>query len=200
MASMRRNLGGYAGWKRVLDMVFSGALLFFLWLPMLCIAILIRLTSPGEAIFRQTRVGRNGRFFTCYKFRTMIREAPPNCPTVALTDAERYVTPIGRILRKTSLDELPQLWNVLKGEMSLVGPRPLIPKEETVHRLRMQNGVYRVRPGMTGLAQINGRDFMSDTEKAAFDTRYAERMTLWEDIRILWRTFGGVFLAKGISN
>ena len=97
----------------MLDVVCSGVLLLFLWLPMLVIGLLIRLTSPGPAIFCQARVGRGGRIFTCYKFRTMLREAPRNCPTAELLDADRYITPIGRILRKSSLDELPQLWNVL---------------------------------------------------------------------------------------
>ena len=198
--SRKREKGsGYAPWKRILDVVCSGALLLFLWLPMLGIGVLIRLTSPGPAIFCQARVGRGGRIFTCYKFRTMLREAPRNCPTAELLDADRYITPIGRILRKSSLDELPQLWNVLWGDMSLVGPRPLIPTEETVHRLRRENGVYRLRPGITGLAQVNGRDLLSDQKKAALDTQYAKRMTFSGDLRILWKTLSGIVVAKGLS-
>ena len=189
----------YARWKRGLDIVFSAALLLFLWLPMLGIGVLIRLTSQGPAVFRQTRVGRNGEPFTCYKFRTMLRDAPPNRPTADFTDAGRYVTPVGRFLRRTSLDELPQLWNVLRGDMSLVGPRPLIPMEEAVHRLRRQNGVYCLRPGMTGLAQVSGRDLISDREKAELDTRYAQRVSFGEDLRILWKTLGGIVSARGVS-
>ena len=198
-ANLKQERFGYRRWKRLLDVISSALLLLFLWLPMLGIALLIRLTSPGPAIFRQTRVGREGRLFTCYKFRTMLREAPRDRPTAQFVDAERYITPIGRLLRKSSLDELPQLWNVLRGDMSLVGPRPLIPSERTVHRLRRRSGVYGLRPGITGLAQVNGRDLLSDRRKAALDIQYASRLSLTEDLRILWKTLGGILLARGIS-
>ena len=186
-------------WKRCLDVLFSALLLLFLLLPMLVIGVLIRLTSKGPAIFRQTRLGRGGQPFTCYKFRTMYQSAPGDCPTAELTDAARWITPLGRVLRRSSLDELPQLWNVLRGDMSLVGPRPLIPREEQVHSLRRRTGVYALRPGITGLAQINGRDFLADRDKARMDARYARTLCLTEDLRILGKTLLGVIRGNNIA-
>lgn len=174
--------------KRLLDVLFSVLLLFLLLLPMVVIGLVVALSSRGGILFRQVRIGRGGRPFTCYKFRTMVREAPHDRPSAAFPDAARYVTPIGRFLRRTSLDELPQLWNVLRGDMSLVGPRPLIGEEQEMHRLRTEHGVYCVRPGMTGLAQINGRDCLSDREKAAFDARYVEQLCLRKDLFIVGKT------------
>ena len=187
-ASLRRTRR-YRRIKRLLDVVFSSILLFFLALPMIGIAVAVACSSRGGAIFRQLRVGRGGKVFTCYKFRTMYADAPHDCPTASLRDAERWITPIGKFLRQTSLDELPQLINVLRGEMSLVGPRPLIPAEREVHEWRRRGGVDTVRPGMTGLAQINGRDRLEDREKARFDVRYAHRLGFWEDARIVRKTF-----------
>ena len=184
--------------KRGLDVVFSFLLLCFLWLPMLIIAVGIRLTSRGGAVFRQVRVGRGGVPFVCYKFRTMYEDAPRDCPTSELCDAERFVTPIGRFLRRSSLDELPQLWNVLRGEMSLVGPRPLIPCEEQVHAWRMRCGVYRFRPGMTGLAQVCGRDRLPDAEKTRLDVRYAKRVSLGGALRIVCKTALRVLSGDGV--
>jgi len=175
----------------MLDLVFSALLLVFLALPMALIALAVALSSHGGAIFRQTRVGRNGTQFVCYKFRTMYENAPHDRPSHEMRDG-RFVTPIGRFLRKTSLDELPQLYNVLRGEMSLVGPRPLIPCEEEVHALRRRCGVEALRPGMTGLAQIRGRDLLEGREKARLDTRYAKSATLWGDARILAQTLSGM--------
>ncbi len=185
--------------KRGMDLFFSAVLLLLLWLPMAAIGALICLESSGGALFRQKRVGRDGKLFTCYKFRTMYKEAPRDLSTAEFTEAERYITHIGRFLRRTSMDELPQLWNVLRGDMSLVGPRPLIPKEQTVHELRKRNGVYQIRPGMTGLAQINGRDLLKDSEKASFDIQYAGSMSLREDCKIIFRTLTGGFSGEGIT-
>lgn len=179
--------------KRALDILFSVLLLIFLALPMVVIAMAVRFTSRGGILFRQTRIGRNGQAFICLKFRTMVTSAPPNRPTSDFLDAEQYITPVGRFLRKTSLDELPQLWNVLRGDMSLVGPRPLIGEEYEMHRMRSAHGVYRVRPGMTGLAQIHGRDRLCDGEKAAYDIRYVNNLSLREDLRIVGKSFGCVF-------
>ena len=137
MNALKNKRRGYFFWKRLLDVLFSFLLLFFLALPMLFIACAVLVTSRGGAIFRQKRVGRNAKTFVCYKFRTMYSYAPNNRPTSDFSDAALYVTPVGRFLRRTSLDELPQLFNVLKGDMSLIGPRPLIAEEEAVHRLRM---------------------------------------------------------------
>ena len=183
--------------KRMLDLLFSAVLLCFLALPMLLIGIAIRCGSRGPAIFRQIRVGQNGKHFVCLKFRTMYEDAPHDKPSSEMQDGA-YVTPIGRLLRRTSLDELPQLWNVLRGEMSLVGPRPLIPSEEEVHRLRRRSGADRVRPGMTGLSQIQGRDFLPNREKARLDARYARTLHLFGDLRILAKTVTGAFLGKDV--
>ncbi len=182
--------------KRALDILLSASLLLFLWLPMLLTGLVIRLTSKGPAIFRQIRVGREGQPFTCYKFRTMYEYAPKDRTTAEFTDADQFITPVGRLLRHTGFDELPQLWNVLLGHMSLVGPRPLIPKEKTVHELRLQNGVYHIKPGITGLAQISGRDSLPDEEKAKLDLGYAQTMSFFGDCKILWRTVGEVFWRK----
>ncbi len=179
--------------KRLLDVVFSLLLLILLAFPMSIIGIAVGLSSRGGVIFRQMRIGREGKPFICYKFRTMVRHAPPERPSSAFDDVARYVTPVGRFLRKTSLDELPQLWNVLRGDMSLVGPRPLIGAEQGVHSLRAEHGVYRVRPGMTGLAQVMGRDRLGDSEKAAFDARYVERLCLREDLWIVGKTLLHLF-------
>ena len=179
--------------KRLLDVVFSLLLLILLAFPMAIIGIAVGLSSRGGVIFRQMRIGREGKPFICYKFRTMVRYAPPERPSSAFDDVARYVTPVGRFLRKTSLDELPQLWNVLRGDMSLVGPRPLIGAEQGVHSLRAEHGVYRVRPGMTGLAQVMGRDRLGDSEKAAFDARYVERLCLREDLWIVGKTLLHLF-------
>ena len=191
-------MGGYAGFKRGADLVFAVVLLCFLILPMAIIALVIRLTSEGDAIFRQERLGRNGIPFVCYKFRTMRVEAPRNCPSSEMEDRGRWVTPVGRFLRRSSLDELPQLFNVLKGDMSLVGPRPLIPREKSVHEMRRRYGVDRVRPGLTGLAQIRGRDELDDRKKAAYDARYVRQMGFFTDLRILSRTLLQVSGQRGV--
>lgn len=188
----------YLFFKRFLDILFSFLLLFFLSLPMLAIAIAIAVTSRGGAIFRQTRVGRNGETFICYKFRTMYSHAPSNIPTASFSDAHIYVTGVGRFLRRTSLDELPQLFNVLKGDMSIVGPRPLICEEESVHNIRRENGVYAIRPGITGLAQVSGRDRLSDSEKAALDVAYAGSVGFLSDVGILLKTLKKVVSGDGI--
>lgn len=185
--------------KRSADFVLS-ALLLFLSIPLLLgIAVAVKVTSRGRVLFCQQRVGRDGRSFRCVKFRTMSPDAPSRCPAADLTDAERYLTPIGGFLRRSSLDELPQLWNVLRGEMSIVGPRPLLGEEETVHRLRRKNGSWRLRPGLTGLAQISGRNGISDLRKAELDGEYAKRVSLGTDCAILLRTVGAVWSGRGVE-
>ncbi len=180
----------YARLKRVLDVFFSFVLLVFLFLPMLIILVAIRIDSDGGGIFRQRRVGRGGRVFVCYKFRTMHINAPPNVPSSSFSDAQRYITRVGGFLRKSSLDELPQLVNVLKGDMSLVGPRPLILEERKVHEERSRCGVYALRPGITGLSQVSGRDSVNDEQKITLDTQYLDSLGFFEDIKILVKTFG----------
>ena len=182
------NTGIYRIVKRVLDVVFSAILLSLLALPMTVVALLVGISSDGDIFFRQRRVGRGGKLFVCYKFRTMTSDAPPNRPSADFPDVDRYLTPVGRFLRCTSLDELPQLFNVLRGQMSLVGPRPLIGEEREIHRLRQDRGVYEVRPGMTGLSQVSGRTLLNDVQKAEMDERYVKSMSLATDLKILWRT------------
>ena len=184
--------------KRLLDVCFSLVGLLFAAVPMLLIAAAVRADSSGSAVFKQKRIGRNGKPFTCYKFRTMKKSAPGSIATGALEDADAYITKIGRFLRKTSLDELPQLWNILKGDMSLIGPRPLIPEETQVHEGRLRAGVYALRPGLTGYAQINGRDLVSAEEKVRMDTEYLQNYSLKTDIGILCRTFFNVLSEKDI--
>ena len=193
-----RGIFSYGSVKRGLDLFFSASLLCFLALPMLVIWLAVRLDSRGGGIFRQTRIGRGGVPFVCYKFRTMYVLAPPCCPSARLDRADRYITPVGRFLRRTSLDELPQLFNVLRGDMSLVGPRPLIAEESDIHRLRSESGVYRLRPGITGLSQVMGRDRVPDDMKAALDARYLAEFGFIQDVRIIGRTVGKVITGEGI--
>ena len=190
--------GGYAIVKRVLDILVSLFALALSLLPMLLISLIIKADSPGNVIFRQQRIGRGCDPFTCLKFRTMQEAAPASCATDSLADAEGYITRFGKILRKTSLDELPQLWNVLRGDMSLIGPRPLIPEETEVHALRSAAGVYALRPGLTGYAQINGRDYVTPEEKAALDETYLHTVSLRTDLRIFFQSISYVLLARDI--
>ena len=184
--------------KRLFDVCIASVGLLFAALPMLLIAVAVRADSSGSAVFRQKRIGRNGKPFTCYKFRTMKKSAPGSIATGALEDADAYITKTGRFLRKTSLDELPQLWNILKGDMSLIGPRPLIPEETQVHEGRLRAGVYALRPGLTGYAQINGRDLVSAEEKVRMDTQYLQNFSLKTDVEILFKTVFNVLSEKDI--
>ena len=195
--SQRRRVA-YALIKRALDILFSAVLLALLAFPMLLIWIAVRIDSPGTGFFRQERVGKDSKTFICYKFRTMYSDAPHLCPSSQLKDAHRYITRVGRLLRRTSLDELPQLFNVLKGNMSLVGPRPLILQESTVHEGRRRGGVYSLRPGITGLSQINGRDTLSDEAKVALDCAYLDRFGFFQDLKIIGMTLRKVVSVEGI--
>ena len=192
--------GSYLAIKRLLDIVFSVLGLMVLIVPILIVAAVVYLDDPGDVIFSQNRVGRHGRKFKLYKFRTMKMETPKYMSTMELKDPDQYITRCGRFLRKTSLDEIPQLINVLKGDMSLVGPRPLISDEYEIHAMRMRFGVYSLRPGLTGLAQINGRDLVSPEEKVRWDVRYLENCGLWMDFKILLSTVPKVFRCVGISD
>ena len=154
--------------KRVTDVLISGLALLILFIPMGLVVVAQKISSPHEpAVFRQQRVGRGGKLFTMYKFRTMKTTAPQYASTKEFADAEQYISKLGHILRSTSIDELPQLYNVLKGDMSLIGPRPLIPQEDEVHYLRAYYGVDQLRPGITGWAQVNGRDLLDDYGKVS---------------------------------
>ena len=186
--------------KRFLDIFFSVILIIFLSPLMLIISLAIVLETRGGAIFKQNRMGRNGKIFVCYKFRTMKRDAPHSIPAKELADPDKYVTAIGKLLRRSSLDELPQLFNVLKGDMSIVGPRPLICEEKEIHNLRKSAGIYSLRPGLTGLAQINGRNLLCDSEKIENDKRYLDNVGMRLDAKIVFMTFGCVFLGIGVTS
>ena len=185
--------------KRFLDIILSLVLIFFLLFPMLVIAVCIRVDSEGKIIFRQKRCGRAGREFICYKFRTMYENAPKNLPASSFVDYKKYVTRVGRFLRRSSLDELPQLFNVLKGDMSLVGPRPLIFEEKQMHEKRMKEGVYALRPGITGMAQVSGRNLLDDEEKLENDRYYLNNLRLLLDFKIFVRTFIKILKKEGLE-
>ena len=183
--------------KRILDTFFAYILLFGSYIPMLIISILILIFDGRPIVFKQTRVGEKGKTFVCYKFRTMRRDAPSNLSTNEFKSLKEYRTKLGGILRRTSLDELPQLFNVLSGEMSLIGPRPLIPEEKEIHRRRAELGVYKIKPGITGLAQICGRDDLSDERKSECDAIYANNMSFRNDFKILTATVTNVVKKSG---
>jgi O-antigen biosynthesis protein WbqP len=189
----------YGFFKRCADFLLALAALIILWPVLLITAALIRLTSPGPAVFRQVRAGINGSTFTIYKFRTMYTSAPSDMPTHKLTGAVSYITPLGKFLRRSSLDELPQLFNILKGDMALVGPRPALPTQYDLLKEREKYGANSVRPGLTGWAQINGRDELPIEVKARYDGEYVRRMSLFFDLRCLFGTVGCVFSADGVK-
>lgn len=186
--------------KRFFDFVFSLIGIVVLAVPMLIVAIVIKIDSPKEQIlFRQKRVGKNNHEFTIYKFRSMRQDAPHEMATKNFENPEAYITPVGKFIRKASLDELPQLFNVFKGEMSIVGPRPLIPNEGKVLELRDEYGANKILPGITGLAQVHGRDEITDENKASYDGKYALNMSMLLDITIICRTFFDVLQSRGIK-
>ena len=178
----------YMACKRIADSVIALTVLLVLSPILLVIAVAITLGSPGGSIFKQQRIGRHGRPFFIYKFRTMYVEAPPDAAAADSDKTEPYITPFGRLLRRTSMDEIPQLWNVLKGDMSLVGPRPVVVAERELLRLRRQSGAIAVRPGITGLAQVSGRGELTPAQKAAFDELYMREQSHRLDVRILLAT------------
>jgi len=189
---------GYRG-KRALDVILAGFALCLAILPMALIALLIKLTSRGPVLYWSNRVGRNNRIFRMPKFRTM-RIDTPAVATHLLSRPEQYLTPIGGLLRKTSLDELPQIWSILVGDMSLVGPRPALFNQNDLVALRTEMGVHHLVPGLTGWAQINGRDDLPIPEKAQLDAEYLASMSLALDILILRRTFLKVLSRDGVSH
>jgi O-antigen biosynthesis protein WbqP len=184
--------------KRLFDAASSGAALLLLALPLLVVAAVVRLTSPGPAVHWSKRVGRNNRLFLMPKFRTM-RIDTPQVATHLLDDPDQWLTPPGAFLRKTSLDELPQLWSVLVGDMSLVGPRPALFNQDDLVALRTQAGVEALRPGVTGWAQINGRDELAIPDKVALDAEYLRRQGFWFDLSILVRTVLPVATGRGVT-
>ena len=191
--------------KRALDLILSAIIGVALIPVFALIALVIRLDSRGPVLFRQKRFGRNKAFFRLIKFRTMAVDAPHDMPTADLSDADRWITPVGRFLRRTSLDEFPQIWNILRGDMSFVGPRPALWNQTALIRERDRysgrGGLTpnMLRPGLTGWAQINGRDLLDDSEKAAFDGEYARRMSFSFDVLCVWRTARSVLSGSGVQ-
>jgi O-antigen biosynthesis protein WbqP len=185
--------------KRTFD-IFLGCLASLMLLfPLLLVGIAVRLTSRGPALYWSDRVGRNNTIFKMPKFRSM-RLGTPAVATHLLPDASSHLTPIGSFLRKSSLDELPQLWSILLGDMSFVGPRPALFNQRDLIDLRAQVGVHALTPGLTGWAQVNGRDELPITKKVEFDAEYLNRQSFCFDIKILWLTFLKVFLRDGVSH
>lgn len=188
----------YCTVKRLLDILISAIALLILLLPLAVVLIIDAIDLGCSPFFTQNRIGQNGVPFRIYKIRTMRKEAPRYRATGELSDHERYITRFGSVLRKLSIDELPQLFNVLEGKMSIVGPRPLIPEEKKIHDMRSSRGVYALKPGMTGLAQINGRDDVTAEEKVRWDALYLERFGFRQDCGIILRSFKKVILGDGV--
>lgn len=184
--------------KRFLDILCSAVLLILLSPLFLILVISIKLTSKGPVLFKQRRIGKENKEFLLYKFRSMRIDAP-NVATHLLEDPDKYITSIGKFLRKSSLDELPQLINILKGEMTFVGPRPALYNQYDLIEMRTKAGVHKLIPGVTGWAQINGRDEIELDEKVKYDKYYLENRSILLDIKTVFLTFFKVLKAEGIS-
>jgi len=185
--------------KQIFDLFASVILLFSLVIIMLFIAIAIRLTSKGPSLYWSDRVGQNNKIFKMPKFRSMLTDTP-SVATHLLDNPDICLSPIGDFLRSTSLDELPQLFSVLKGDMSFVGPRPALYNQDDLIKLRTQKCVDKMLPGITGWAQVNGRDELSILDKVALDVEYLNRQSFWFDMKILWMTFLKVIKRDGVSH
>ena len=185
--------------KRLLDIVLSASLLGLISVPMLLIVTLILVTSPGPVLYWSDRVGVHCRIFRMPKFRTM-RIDTPEVATHLLDNPDQWLTPIGSFLRKTSIDELPQLWSILTGKMSFVGPRPALFNQDDLIKLRIEYGLDSLIPGLTGWAQVNGRDELTIFEKVMLDAEYSHRQSFWFDIKILWLTVVNTLMSEGVSH
>lgn len=173
--------------KRAVDLLLVGAVLLLAALPMLLVALLVKLTSRGPVLYWSDRVGQDNHLFCMPKFRTM-RVGTPAVATHLLSDPMTFLTPIGAVLRKSSLDELPQLWSIIRGDMSIVGPRPALFNQDDLIALRSEYGVHKLLPGLTGWAQINGRDELPIVEKVKLDVAYMNRQSLTLDLKIMFLT------------
>ena len=185
--------------KRIFDLFFGIIIFVLLATPMLLIATIIRSSSKGSVLYRSDRVGQNNTIFQMPKFRSMLIDTPA-VATHLLDNPDAYLSPIGGFLRRTSLDEFPQLFSVLKGDMSLVGPRPALFNQNDLIALRTEKGVDKLLPGITGWAQVNGRDELSIPDKVALDVEYLNRQSFWFDLKILWMTFLKVANRDGVSH
>lgn len=184
--------------KRMIDLILSlmGALVLS---PLLLIlAVIIKLTSPGPVLFRQKRVGKGKSFFQIYKFRSMRTDTPKDMPTHMLENPDAFITPVGHFLRKTSLDELPQIFNIIKGEMSIVGPRPALWNQDDLVAERDKYGANDCVPGLTGYAQIHGRDELPIPQKAKLDGYYVQHLSFGLDVKIFFKTIGSVLHHEGV--
>ncbi len=184
-------------WKRFLDILLSVIGLILLAVPMLIVAAVIKIDDPGPALFTQKRVGIHKTYFKLYKFRSM-KVNTPDIPTHLLTNPEQYISKVGAFLRKTSIDELPQLFNILRGDMSIIGPRPALWNQDDLVAERDKYGANDVRPGLTGWAQINGRDELEIPEKARLDGEYVKRLSFRFDMRCFFGTIFSVLRGDGV--
>ncbi len=185
--------------KRLLDLTIALIVTVPLVIPMAFVALAVRLTSPGPSLYWSARMGRHNNIFKMPKFRSM-RIDTPAVATHLLENSEQWLTPIGSFLRKSSLDELPQLWCIIKGDMSFVGPRPALFNQDDLIALRTESGVHKLVPGLTGWAQVNGRDELSILQKVELDVDYLQRQSLLFDLKVLWMTVLKVLLRKGVSH
>lgn len=185
--------------KRLIDLFLAAWAGVILLVPLILVALAVRCTSRGPVLYWSNRVGRNNQLFRMPKFRSM-RVGTPAVATHLLTNPESHLTPIGSFLRKSSLDELPQLWSIVVGDMSFVGPRPALFNQDDLIALRTQHGVDRLMPGLTGWAQINGRDELPIPQKVALDVEYLRRQSLGFDLKILFLTFWKVIMRSGITH
>lgn len=185
--------------KRLFDLALALLAAVLLAVPVFLVALAVRLTSPGPALFWSDRVGRHNRIFKMPKFRSM-RVGTPAVATHLLANPKSHLTPIGSFLRKSSLDELPQLWSILLGDMSFVGPRPALFNQDDLVALRSRHGVDALLPGLTGWAQVNGRDELPIPDKVVLDVEYLRRQSLAFDVRILWMTFVKVLRRDGVAH
>ena len=185
--------------KRFFDFSFAIFLIFVLLFFIIILAVLVKITSKGNALYWSDRVGKNNKIFKMPKFRSMLTDAP-DVATHLLDNPGSYLSPIGSLLRSSSLDELPQLFSVLKGDMSFVGPRPALFNQEDLIALRTEKGVDKLLPGITGWSQVNGRDELSIPDKVALDVEYLNRQSFWFDMKILWMTFLKVINRDGVSH
>jgi O-antigen biosynthesis protein WbqP len=185
--------------KRIFDLLMVLFAVCILIIPIIVTAVLIKLTSKGPALYWSERIGKNNRVFKMPKFRSMNVDTPV-VATHLLTDPKSVLIPIGNFLRKSSLDELPQLWSILKGDMSFVGPRPALFNQDDLIALRAEQGIDKLVPGLTGLAQVNGRDELPIQQKVAFDVEYLKCQSIWFDVKILWLTLLKVLQRDGVSH
>jgi O-antigen biosynthesis protein WbqP len=185
--------------KRIFDLLLGVVILALLVIPMLLILITVRLSSKGSALYWSNRIGRNNEIFKMPKFRSMLINTP-DVATHLLNTPDSYLSPIGTFLRRSSLDEFPQLFSVLKGDMSFIGPRPALHNQDDLIALRTKKGVDKLLPGITGWAQVNGRDKLSIPDKVALDVEYLNRQSFWFDMKILWMTFLKVMKRDGVRH